>query len=172
MNQPSDNYIAETLIKGLGAQFGGAGSTAAGAAVVRQTVKDQFGIEPQVVDGSGLSRADRTTPRQIVQLLTGVEQTDIAAALAQSLPVAGRNGTLVHRMRGSAAQDRCHAKTGTLRDVSALAGYCNATGGHRIAFAFLMNRVWPPGARTLQDRMAKALAVYQGPASVTSKPRG
>ena len=44
-------------------------------------------------------------------------------------------------MRGTAAQDRCHAKTGTLHDVSALAGFCNTTGGDRVAFAFLMNRV-------------------------------
>ena len=55
-------------------------------------------------------------------------------------------------MRGTAAQDRCHAKTGTLRDVSALAGYCNTTGGERVAFAFLMNRVYPSAARALQDR--------------------
>ena len=50
-------------------------------------------------------------------------------ALAASLPVAGRTGTLVHRMRGTAAQDRCQAKTGTLHDVSALAGYCTTTAG-------------------------------------------
>ena len=72
----------------------------------------------------------------------------------------GRNGTVYNRMRGTAAQDRCHAKTGTLRDVSALAGFCTTTGGERVAFAFLMNRVYPSAARVLQDRMTVALARY------------
>ena len=57
-------------------------------------------------------------------------------------------------MRASAARDRCHAKTGTLSNVSALAGYCETRGGDRVAFAFLMNGVWPASARVLQDRMA------------------
>ena len=64
-------------------------------------------------------------------------------------------------MRGTAAQDRCRAKTGTLRDVSALAGYCTTAGGRQVAFAFLMNYVSPWNARVLQDRMAIALAKYR-----------
>ena len=88
------------------------------------------------------SRApNRTTPREVVQLLTGMDESEAGVAFDESLAVAGRNGTLYNRMRGTAAQDRCHAKTGTLHDVSALAGYCNTTGGERVAFAFLMNRV-------------------------------
>jgi len=162
MNQPSDNYIAETLIKGLGAQFGDAGSTSAGGAVIRAAVRP-FGISPQIVDGSGLSRSDRTTPRQVVQLLERMDSSEAGAAFDQSLAVIGRNGTVYKRMRGTAAQDRCHAKTGTLRDVSALAGFCNTTGGERVAFAFLMNRVHPSSARALQDRMTVALARYDAP---------
>ena len=65
-------------------------------------------------------------------------------------------------MRGTAAQDNCHAKTGTLHDVSALAGYCTTSNGRKVAFAFLMNRVWPATARALQDRMTAALARYTG----------
>jgi D-alanyl-D-alanine carboxypeptidase/D-alanyl-D-alanine-endopeptidase (penicillin-binding protein 4) len=63
-------------------------------------------------------------------------------------------------MRSSGAQDRCIAKTGTLHDVSALAGYCRSTAGADVAFAFLMNHVSPYDARLLQDRMAGALARY------------
>ena len=159
MNQPSDNYIAEMLIKGLGSEFGAAGSTAAGGAVVRQTVR-RFDIAPTIVDGSGLSRSNRTTPRQVVRLLTGMDASEAAVAFDQSLAVAGRNGTLDRRMRRTAAQDRCRAKTGTLSDVSALAGFCDTTGGERVAFAFLMNGVWPASARALQDRMTVALARY------------
>jgi D-alanyl-D-alanine carboxypeptidase/D-alanyl-D-alanine-endopeptidase (penicillin-binding protein 4) len=161
MNQPSDNYMAETLAKDLGADFGSAGSTAAGAAVVRSTVA-RFGISPTVVDGSGLSRTDRTSPRQVVKLLTSMTGTDQGPAFDASLAVVGRNGTVYNRMRGTAAQDRCHTKTGTLHDVSALAGYCTTLGGDRVAFAFLMNYVYPLSAHVWQDRMTVALARYTG----------
>ena len=60
----------------------------------------------------------------------------------------------------TAARDRCQGKTGTLHDVSALAGYCQTTAGARVAFAILMNGVNPYGARRLQDRMVAALARY------------
>ena len=157
MNPPSDNFMAETLVKMLGVRFGTFGSTAAGARVVRAELRE-LGVSPQVVDGSGLSRSDRTSPREVVGML---EQLDGDASLAGSLALAGRTGTLEDRMRGTAAQDRCRAKTGTLRDVSALAGYCTTTAGAHVAFAFLMNYVSPYGARILQDRMAIALARYQ-----------
>jgi D-alanyl-D-alanine carboxypeptidase/D-alanyl-D-alanine-endopeptidase (penicillin-binding protein 4) len=156
MNQPSDNFMAETFVKVLGAQFGGSGTTAVGTRVVRDEMAT-LGISPQVVDGSGLSRNDRTSPREVVRLLT---ELDGDASFTGSLAVAGRNGTLSTRMRGTVAQDRCRAKTGTLRDVSALAGYCTTTRGGNVAFAFLMNYVSPWSARALQDRMAIALARY------------
>jgi len=161
MNQPSDNYMAETLIKTLGATFGGGGSTAAGAAVVRQTVQ-WLGVRPRLYDGSGLSRADRTSPTQVVRLLSTMTRrsSGVALAFAASLPVAGHSGTLVDRMRRTAASGRCEAKTGTLHDVSNLAGYCTTVTGERLAFAFLMNRIYPRYAHLLQDRMAAALARY------------
>jgi D-alanyl-D-alanine carboxypeptidase/D-alanyl-D-alanine-endopeptidase (penicillin-binding protein 4) len=157
MNQPSDNYIAETLVKALGADYGTAGSTAAGTAVVRNAVA-RFKIAPKISDGSGLSRFDRTSPRQVVRLLSGMAGTEVADAFDASLAVVGRNGTLYKRMRGTAAQDNCHAKTGTLHDVSTLAGYCWTPSGRRIAFAFLMNATTVWKAHPLQDRMTAALA--------------
>jgi D-alanyl-D-alanine carboxypeptidase/D-alanyl-D-alanine-endopeptidase (penicillin-binding protein 4) len=157
MNQPSDNFMAETLVKVLGSRFGGEGSTAAGATVMRSEL-GELGIAPQIVDGSGLSRSDRTSPRDVVALLA---ELDGDAAFVGSLAVAGRSGTIATRMRGTAAQDRCRAKTGTLRDVSALAGYCATSGGGQVAFAFLMNYVSPWYARLLQDRMASALATHR-----------
>jgi serine-type D-Ala-D-Ala carboxypeptidase/endopeptidase (penicillin-binding protein 4) len=161
MLPPSDNYDAEMLAKDLGAEFGAAGSTAAGAAVVRSTIA-RFGITPTIVDGSGLSRLDRTSPHQVVKLLSGMAATDEGPALDGALAVVGRTGTVYDRMRGTAAQDRCHTKTGTLHDVSSLAGYCTTVGGDRLAFAFLMNYVYPLGAHVLQDKMTVALARYTG----------
>jgi D-alanyl-D-alanine carboxypeptidase/D-alanyl-D-alanine-endopeptidase (penicillin-binding protein 4) len=166
-NVPSDNFAAEILLKGLGARFGGAGSTAAGAAVVRATVSP-FGIAPRVVDGSGLGRTNATTPRQVVGLLMHMakDEPEAEPAFVGSLPVVGRTGTLRLRMRGTAAQDRCRGKTGSLIGVSALAGYCTTTSGAKLAFAILMNRVNVSGARVLQDRMVAALARYSAGSSV------
>ena len=158
-NVPSDNFNAEMLIKGLGSEFGTAGSSSAGSVVVRKTMAG-FGLRPRVVDGSGLSRGNRTTPRHVVRLLDHMTSEVSGPAFATSLPVAGRSGTLAYRMRRTAARDRCQAKTGTLRDVSALAGYCTTTAGANVAFAILMNRVYPYSARRLQDRMVSALARY------------
>jgi serine-type D-Ala-D-Ala carboxypeptidase/endopeptidase (penicillin-binding protein 4) len=150
MNPPSDNFMAETLVKVLG------GSTAGGTGVVREEL-GELGIAPQVIDGSGLSRSDRTSPREVVKML-GAMGGDVS--FTGSLAVAGRSGTLAGRLRGTSAQDRCRAKTGTLRDVSALAGYCATRRGANVAFAFLMNYVSPYNARILQDRMTAALARY------------
>jgi D-alanyl-D-alanine carboxypeptidase/D-alanyl-D-alanine-endopeptidase (penicillin-binding protein 4) len=65
-------------------------------------------------------------------------------------------------MRGTAAQDDCHAKTGTLIGVSALAGVCTTTGGHTVAFALMMNRANVGRAHGVQDRMTAAIAAYSG----------
>ncbi|MCW2990784.1 MAG: hypothetical protein JWM73_1378, partial [Solirubrobacterales bacterium] len=125
INVPSDNFAAEMLLKAVGGTFGTAGSTTAGAAVVRSTVAE-LGVTARLYDGSGLSRADQVSPRAVVDLLTAMaERPDVGPVLRASLPVAGRTGTLADRMRGTAAAGRCRAKTGTLRGVSALSGYCD-----------------------------------------------
>src|SRR5262249_51465318 len=77
----SDNYFAETLIKDLGAHYGGAGTTAAGAGVVRRTIASLVGIHPQVVDGSGLSRSDLTSPQQVADLLVKLAPTALGSLL-------------------------------------------------------------------------------------------
>ena len=158
-NTPSDNYFAETLVKDLGARFGTGGSTAAGAAVVRAQLSQSFGIHPRLNDGSGLSRYDRTTPIEVVDLL---RQQANDAAFTSSLAVAGRTGTLRNEMRGTYAQGRCRGKTGTLTDVSNVAGYCRARDGHTLAFAILMNGIYPDYAHPIQNQMQNALAQYDG----------
>jgi D-alanyl-D-alanine carboxypeptidase/D-alanyl-D-alanine-endopeptidase (penicillin-binding protein 4) len=158
-NRPSDNYMAETLLKTLGADFGGAGTTAAGAAVASSDAAEH-GAAPTMVDGSGLSRQNRTTPRDVVELLVGMDSSELAEPMLISLSVAGQSGTLAERMRGTAAQGRCRAKTGTLSGISNLAGICHSHSGARTAFAFLMSgSVW--SAHPVQNKMAAALARYR-----------
>ncbi|MDX6723853.1 MAG: hypothetical protein QOD73_2257, partial [Solirubrobacteraceae bacterium] len=114
----------------------------------------------QVVDGSGLSRANRTTPQQVVTLLDRMHREQAGPIFEASLPVAGRTGTLRRRMRGTAAQDRCRAKTGTLRAVSTLAGVCRTTAGRNVAFAIMMSTPRITLAHRVQDRMTAAVATY------------
>jgi serine-type D-Ala-D-Ala carboxypeptidase/endopeptidase (penicillin-binding protein 4) len=160
MLPPSDNFFAETLVKDLGAQFGGAGTTAAGASVVSQTISQLLGIDPSVVDGSGLSEADRTSVYEVADLLVGVEPTPLGTLLRSSMAVAGRTGTLEKRMRGSRAAGNCQGKTGTLTGYSNLVGYCQAANGHLLAFAFFDDGISTELAHVIQDHMTITLADY------------
>ncbi|HEV3093536.1 MAG TPA: D-alanyl-D-alanine carboxypeptidase/D-alanyl-D-alanine-endopeptidase [Solirubrobacteraceae bacterium] len=156
---PSDNYFAETLLKDIGARYGGAGSTAAGAAVVRREMA-RFHIHPHLLDGSGLSHSDRTSPIEVVTLLASLAHTPLGTTLRKDLAVAGHTGTLSERMRGTPASGRCQAKTGTLIGVSNLAGYCQSASGDVLAFAFFDDGIETSEAHTIQDSMAISLARY------------
>ena len=159
MNRPSDNFIAETLLKGLGAHELGVGSTAAGARVVRRELGERgvplTGV--RIVDGSGLSSYDRLTGRALVALLIAAwSDPVIKAPFVASLPVAGVSGTLDDRMESGPARARVRAKTGTTGSASALSGYVRT----RYVFSILMNaRPLPTwSARRAQDRFAQLLA--------------
>ncbi|MEX0620274.1 MAG: D-alanyl-D-alanine carboxypeptidase [Solirubrobacterales bacterium] len=158
-NLNSNNFFAEMLLKHLGAAVKGAGTTSAGASVVRQFVADSFGGRVSPADGSGLTISNRSTAFEVVKVLGQIRNRRFGRAFVDSLPVAGRSGTLVDRMRGSAAENRCRAKTGTLTGVSALSGYCFSEAGRRYAFSILMNSVYDTGAaRAAQDRIAALIA--------------
>jgi len=160
MLPPSDNFFAETLLKDLGARYGGAGTTAAGAAVVEHRISTALGIHPHVVDGSGLSEADKTSPYQVADLLVDLAPTPIGSVLREHMAVAGRTGTLELRMRNTGAAGRCQGKTGTLTDVSNLVGYCQAADGHTLAFAIFTDGIAIETAHTVQDNMAITVADY------------
>jgi D-alanyl-D-alanine carboxypeptidase/D-alanyl-D-alanine-endopeptidase (penicillin-binding protein 4) len=161
MDQESDNFTAEILLKQLGAGFGAQGTTAAGAEVVHRLLGEQqvplAGV--RIADGSGLSRLDRLTVASVVGMLESswLDQ-DLREILISSLPVAGRSGTLDHRMRGTVAAGRVRAKTGTLNVASALSGYAR----RKYAFSIIQNgspvsHYW---ARRAQDRFAAVLAAH------------
>jgi D-alanyl-D-alanine carboxypeptidase/D-alanyl-D-alanine-endopeptidase (penicillin-binding protein 4) len=168
-NVSSDNFYADMLLKALGATFGGAGTTFGGAGVVRDTL-DDFGVRPRIADGSGLSRANRTSPRQVVRLLERMESQDTAATWRSSLAVPGRTGTVRRRMRATAA-GRCHVKTGTIRGVSNLAGVCTTATGGTVGFAWLMQGVSVWSAQRIQDRMTALVARYDAPPVASGSAR-
>jgi serine-type D-Ala-D-Ala carboxypeptidase/endopeptidase (penicillin-binding protein 4) len=158
MLPPSDNFFAETLVKDLGARFGGAGTTAAGASVVSKTISELLKISPRIVDGSGLSESDKTSPYEVADLLVGLYSTPVGATIREHLAVAGLTGTLEERMRGTIAAGHCAGKTGTLTGASNLAGYCQAANGHILAFVIFTDAISTSAAHLFQDRMVIAIA--------------
>ncbi len=162
MDRVSDNFEAEMLLKQLGAIQSDRGTTSAGIGVVMGLLA-QAGVPMagvRMVDGSGLSLLDRFTANALVSLLTVMwNDPGVRPELLASLPVAGRSGTLVHRMRGTAAAGVVLAKTGTTSNASALSGFV----GDRFVFSILQNG-WPISwswARLAQDRFAAVLAAAQ-----------
>lgn len=156
----SDNFFAEMLIKLLGAKLGTGGTTAAGAAVVSAFARaHDSGVH--AVDGSGLTRSNRATPRGIAGLLMAMRSDPTGDEFIQDLALAGHEGTVDDRMSGTAAYGRCRVKTGTLTGVSNLSGYCFNTSGRVMVFSALMNGVRDLSLAHLdQDRIAGMVASY------------
>jgi D-alanyl-D-alanine carboxypeptidase/D-alanyl-D-alanine-endopeptidase (penicillin-binding protein 4) len=158
--RPSNNFFAEMLLKRVAASRAGAkGTTRRGARKARRFTR-RVGARVSMENGSGLSRADRASPRGVARLLIAMDHRRAGGVFRHSLPLAGEQGTVAGRMNGTAADGRCRTKTGTLIGVSALSGYCRA--GHGIvAFSILMNSVNVDVARRAQDRMAALIARYR-----------
>ncbi len=158
-NTPSDNFYAEMLMKLIGTSPGKQGTTKRGVKRTEEFTK-AIGSGVELENGSGLARTNEASPRQVAKLLLYMRQEDAEKrAFFDSLAVAGETGTLSDRMRGTAAEGRCHAKTGTIEAVSTLSGYCRADEG-LVAFSILMNGVSVDAARRAQDEMATAIARY------------
>jgi D-alanyl-D-alanine carboxypeptidase/D-alanyl-D-alanine-endopeptidase (penicillin-binding protein 4) len=156
----SDNFFAEMLIKLLGARFGAAGTTAAGAAVVVAFARS-LGSGVHAVDGSGLTRSNRASPEQVVALLLAMRNQPIGEQFFEDLAVAGEEGTVDERMHGTPAYGHCRVKTGTLTGVSNLSGLCENSSGRTIAFSILMGAVpSTTQAHIDQDRIAALVASY------------
>ncbi len=154
----SNNFYAETLLKGIGARFGSGGTTAAGAAVVERFARRHHSAV-RAVDGSGLTRGNSSTPAHIVRLLEGMRAEPVGDQFAKDLALAGHSGTVADRMRGTPADGRCRTKTGTISGVSNLSGYCFNKSGRVMIFSILMSGVGKLSrAHYEQDRIAALVA--------------
>jgi D-alanyl-D-alanine carboxypeptidase/D-alanyl-D-alanine-endopeptidase (penicillin-binding protein 4) len=173
----SQNLYAETLAHTLGWYRTGLGSFRAG----REEVQSQlatFGVAPDTYayrDGSGLSRYDLVSPRQIVDILRGMRQSRVWEVWRDSLPIAGVDGTIRSRMRGTAAQGNVRAKTGTLSYVRALSGYVTTADGENLVFSTIVNNYLLPtrAAESIQDDVMVMLATFdRGHGSPATELRG
>jgi D-alanyl-D-alanine carboxypeptidase/D-alanyl-D-alanine-endopeptidase (penicillin-binding protein 4) len=154
----SQNLHAELFLRRLG-RVRGRGSIADGVAVVR-AILDAAGVplrQADFSDGSGMSTYNRLSPRGAVHFLGWAERQAWGAGWRATLPVAGVDGTLARRFRGTPLEGRLFAKTGSLNQTSALVGYMTARSGRTLLFAAFANDV-PEGAPAVRA-MDSALAL-------------
>lgn len=162
MMKESDNLCAEALFYQLGASTGAHPATARDARTVVRRLVEKVGLRPsdyRIADGSGLSLYNYVTAELEVMLLRyAYQNTNIYMHLLPSLPVAGEDGTLRRRMRGTFTSGNVKAKTGSVTAISSLAGYCTAANGHVLCFA-IINQGIRRGSegRAFQDRVCEAL---------------
>ncbi|QDE81035.1 D-alanyl-D-alanine carboxypeptidase/D-alanyl-D-alanine-endopeptidase [Myxococcus xanthus] len=144
LNKLSSNFVAEQLLKTMGAELRGSpGSFTKGVDVVEQFLERDVGIPRGTYvmkNGSGLNDANRFSATQLNQLLRHmVQRFPFSPEYLSSVPIAGKDGTLKYRFEGSDAVGRLRAKTGTLESVSALSGYVTSAGGERFTFSIMAN---------------------------------
>jgi D-alanyl-D-alanine carboxypeptidase/D-alanyl-D-alanine-endopeptidase (penicillin-binding protein 4) len=174
VNKKSDNFAAEHVFKMLG------GSTLDNPSL-EMAAKDNHTVQASIEqiqgalreygvvttsasvelhDGSGLSRRNKISPSAMVRLLDKAQDTPFWNEYLSSLAIAGLDGTLQYRMRGTTAEYNARAKTGTLKNVSALAGYVKTLDGERLAFSFMFNgnAVWL--YKGLENKLCELLANF------------
>jgi D-alanyl-D-alanine carboxypeptidase/D-alanyl-D-alanine-endopeptidase (penicillin-binding protein 4) len=162
--KPSQNQIGEALLKTIGLEKTGIGSADAGAEVVSTQIREWEvdSTEFVVYDGSGLSRHDLVTPRAIVKVLLAMQKDTAFDAYYAAFPIAGVDGTIRSRMKGTRAENNLRGKTGTIEFVRSLSGYVSASNGPTIVFSFLANNFTTPVSEItrIQDAVGVLLANY------------
>jgi D-alanyl-D-alanine carboxypeptidase/D-alanyl-D-alanine-endopeptidase (penicillin-binding protein 4) len=167
LNKISDNLTAELILKTVGAEkYGRPGTAAKGISAMRQFFGGA-GVDTNAVysaDGSGVSHYNLVTPANLVNLLTAMwTNFSIRNEFIATLPIAGVDGTLRGRMKGTPAASVLHAKTGTISAVSTLSGYTTTAAGEELAFSFMMQHFLGGSrpVRAIQDRLGAELSAFQ-----------
>ena len=178
LNKNSSNFVAEQLIKTLGAEVKGVpGSHAKGIEVVEDFLAREVGVARGTYvmkNGSGLNDSNRFSAAQTNQLLVHmVNRFPVAPEYLSALAIAAKDGTLRYRFEGSDAVGRLRAKTGTLENVSALSGYVQAVGGERFVFSIMVNDFPGRASGVVQhiDALGAAVAAVgssQGPSGAVA----
>ncbi|MCL5029383.1 MAG: D-alanyl-D-alanine carboxypeptidase/D-alanyl-D-alanine-endopeptidase [Bacteroidetes bacterium] len=165
INKNSQNLYAEQLLKTIGLETKGFGNVENGVSAENKVFKD-MGINPEsmnIVDGSGLSRLDLVTPKQIVSLLSYMYKSKYFIPFFNSLPIAGVDGTLGDRLQNTKAQGKIRAKTGFIEGVRSLSGYAFTGDNEPIAFSIIVNNFNVPVklAENIQDLVCLRLANFK-----------
>ena len=162
MQKPSQNQIAELLFRTSGVRGSGDGSADSARAVGMRTLAGWgiAGTDAAYRDGSGLSRHDYVTPRAVVKVLDAMRRSPWFATYRDALPIAGVDGTIGNRMKGTPAAGNARAKTGTLDKARALSGYVTTADGRLVMFSMLSNNFTVPSREVerVQDLLVTTLA--------------
>ena len=171
--KPSQNLYTELILRTLGRTIAVTSpmpSTATnedtGLEVVKSFLKEA-GVNPEALvlsDGSGLSRNDMVTAEATVQLLTYMSKHRYAQPFRDALPIAGVDGTLRNRFRGTVAENNVRAKTGSLASAASLSGYVTTAAGEKLVFSIMVNN-YPKDAEPRAlciDPIAVLLASFAG----------
>ncbi len=167
--KPSQNLYTEIILRTLGKTTSTNPSQTnedAGLIVVRNFLREATASESDLAlnDGSGLSRNDMITANATVQLLIYMSKHRYFAQFRDALPIAGVDGTLRTRMRGTPAEGNLRAKTGSLSSVASLSGYVTTAAGEHLVFSMMLNNYPDAGAlrRDSIDAIAVLLASFAG----------
>jgi D-alanyl-D-alanine carboxypeptidase/D-alanyl-D-alanine-endopeptidase (penicillin-binding protein 4) len=141
----SQNLYAETMMRALSLTPGPASMEASRKAA--EATLSQWGVPPghySVADGSGLSRMNYVSASMIARILTAMARQTSFSTFEATLPIAGKDGTLAGRMRGTKSESNVRAKTGTLTNVRSLSGYLTTVSGERVVFSTIANNFTVP----------------------------
>lgn len=164
--KPSQNQIAEMLFRTVALEKYGAGRTDSARSIVGAQIASWGAAVPSeavIRDGSGLSRYDYISPRTVVRILDAMRRSPHFTAYYDALPIAGVDGTIRNRMKGTPAQGNVHAKTGSVALARSLSGYVTTADHHLLIFSFLANNWTVPvtSVERVQDAIAARLAGMQ-----------
>jgi D-alanyl-D-alanine carboxypeptidase/D-alanyl-D-alanine-endopeptidase (penicillin-binding protein 4) len=169
MLKNSDNTTAELVLKEIGLQSRGQGTTAAGIEATKESLKNQsFDVTDLVMlDGSGLDTGNRMSCELSLALVSAVSQRP---EFSDALPLGGKSGTLRKRMLATPSTGRVRAKTGTLNSVNALAGFADTPQGSTLSFAFMHNGTDPRTTGVADGFTDRLMAFPKGPKIALLEP--
>lgn len=175
MNKNSNNFMAESILKTIGAEMSEPPGTSAKGSAAVMSYLQRIGVDTKgivIADGSGLSADNRLTARALARLLLATHQDFHAAPeFLASLPVGGIDGTLDRRMHQSPATRNIRAKTGRINGVTTLSGYAWNKDGRLVVFSILVNDVgsqeW--AATHLIDELCTAMVEADLPPEPTTQ---
>jgi D-alanyl-D-alanine carboxypeptidase/D-alanyl-D-alanine-endopeptidase (penicillin-binding protein 4) len=139
--KPSQNQLGEMLLKSVALAKADTGTARVGRRLMSEHLR-ALGVEADgfiAWDGSGLSRRDMITPETVVRVLSAMRKSPNFQVYYDAFPIAGVDGTLRTRMRGTTAEANVRGKTGTLGQVRSLSGYVTTRGGGQLVFSVLAN---------------------------------
>ncbi len=163
LTKNSDNYLAENVFKLIGAGNAIGKDNAVQARKYQKALFRSTGIpfdKCKLNDGSGLSRRNLLTVQSVITLLIKARQEAFAGVFDSTMSVAAFDGTLKKRMADTPAENNLRGKTGTLRNVSGLAGYTNTLDGELLAFAIIWNGNYIGRYKEAEDEIGILLSQF------------